>query len=127
VLHQASPTWAEENKNIGDYFVPGHSPLDDWIVFLVVGVAIGGVVGSVTAGRFRRETIRGPRIGRDSRLVLALLGGIIGGVGAQFARGCTSGQAITGGAQLALGSWIFIFAAFGGAYALAYVVRKQWI
>ena len=34
---------------------------------------------------------------------------------------------MTGGAQLALGSWVFMFAVFGGAYALAYFVRKEWI
>ncbi|HPB95372.1 MAG TPA: YeeE/YedE thiosulfate transporter family protein, partial [Polyangiaceae bacterium] len=56
-----------------------------------------------------------------------VIGGIISGIAAQVARGCTSGQALTGGAQLALGSWIFMFAVFGGAYGLAYFVRKQWI
>jgi uncharacterized membrane protein YedE/YeeE len=126
LLHEASPTWAEENANIGGYFTPGHSPLDDWIVFLVLGVAVGGFIGALTAGRLRRETVRGPRIGRDPRLVLALVGGVLGGVGAQIARGCTSGQAVTGGAQLALGSWVFMFAAFGAAYGLAYFVRRQW-
>jgi hypothetical protein len=28
---------------------------------------------------------------------------------------------------LALGSWIFMFAVFGGAYGLAYFLRKEWI
>jgi hypothetical protein len=127
VVHETSPTWAEENKNIGKYFTPERGPLDAWIVFLALGVVGGGLIGSISAGRFRMETIRGPRIARDPRLVLALVGGIISGVAAQIARGCTSGQALTGGAQLALGSWIFMFAVFGGAYAWAYVVRKQWI
>ena len=31
-----------------------------------------------------------------------------------------------GGATLALGSWAFMFAVFGGAYALAYFVRRLW-
>lgn len=126
-LHEAAPTWAEENKNIGSYLGPERSPLNAWIVFLAIGVALGGAAGALTAGRFEIETIRGPRIARDPRLVLALLGGAISGVGASVARGCTSGQALSGGAQLALGSWIFMFAVFAGAYGLAYFVRRQWL
>jgi hypothetical protein len=127
VLHAASPTWAEENGNIKSYFSPQHGPLNSWIVFLAAGVALGGVVGAWSARRFKIETIRGPRIERDHRWLLAFAGGALSGVAAQIARGCTSGQALTGGAQLALGSWIFMFSMFGSAYALAYLVRKQWI
>ena len=128
VLHEASPTWAEENGNIGGFFAhPGRSSLDEWIVFLSLGAAIGGGIAVLTARRFRVETIRGPRATREQRWVLAGAGGILAGLGAQLARGCTSGQALTGGAQLALGSWVFMFSVFGGAYALAWFVRKQWI
>ncbi len=95
--------------------------------FLSLGAAIGGLIAAVTARRFRVETIHGPRASREQRWVLAGAGGILAGLGAQVARGCTSGQALTGGAQLALGSWIFMFSVFGGAYALAWFVRKQWI
>ncbi|MFH1176468.1 MAG: YeeE/YedE thiosulfate transporter family protein [Acidobacteriota bacterium] len=127
VLHAADPTWAEENGYIKDDFSPGRGPLNSWIVFLGLGVALGGALGALSGRRFRLETIRGPRLGRDHRWLLALCGGVLSGVAAQIARGCTSGQALTGGAQLALGSWVFMFAMFGAAYALAYVVRKQWI
>ena len=126
-LHKAAPTWAEDNKNIGKYFTPKRSPLNSWIVFLAIGVAIGGAAGVFSAGRFKREVVQGPRTDRNTRLILALAGGVISGIAAQIARGCTSGQALTGGAQLALGSWVFMFAVFGGAYAVAYLVRKQWI
>jgi hypothetical protein len=125
-LHAVNPTWAEENKLYSDYF-GDRSPLSTWIVFLAVGVVLGGAAGAFSARRFRVEVIHGPRIAPASRLALALLGGILSGVAAQIARGCTSGQAVTGGAQLALGSWVFMFAVFGGAYGLAYFVRKQWI
>ncbi len=48
------------------------------------------------------------------------------GYGARLARGCTSGQALSGGAVLSVGSWAFMFAVFAGGYALAYFVRKAW-
>jgi len=88
---------------------------------------VGGGIGALTARRFRLETVRGPRISRENRWVLALAGGAISGFAAQLARGCTSGQAVTGGAQLAAGSWVFMFAVFAGAYGLAWFLRKEWI
>jgi uncharacterized membrane protein YedE/YeeE len=48
------------------------------------------------------------------------------GIGAMLARGCTSGLALTGGALLAVGSWLFMIAAFAGGYLLAPLVRKAW-
>jgi len=127
VLHQANPTWAEENGNIKGYFAPKRGPLNSWIVFLVAGVAIGGAAGAISSRRLHLETVKGPRVSRDVRWLLAFIGGAISGVAAQIGRGCTSGQVLTGGAQLALGSWVFMFAMFAGAYAMAYFVRKQWI
>jgi hypothetical protein len=47
-------------------------------------------------------------------------------MGAAFGRGCTSGQALTGGALLNLGSWAFMMCVFGGAYAVALPFRRQW-
>lgn len=125
--HAIDPTWATENANIGKYFTPELSAWNSWIVFLGIGVALGGLAGALSGGRVKGETIHGPRVSRDVRWLLALVGGVISGVAAQIARGCTSGQALTGGAQLALGSWVFMFAMFGSAYGLAYFVRKQWI
>ncbi len=128
LLHQANPTFAEENPNIAAFFAtPGRSSLNDWIVWLTVGSALGGAVSVFSARRFKVETIYGPRFTKESRWILAVLGGTVAGFGAQLARGCTSGQALTGGAELALGSWVFMFSVFGGAYALAYFVREQWI
>ena len=72
------------------------------------------------------EVYKGPRISVGQRLVFALLGGAIMGYGARFARGCTSGQALSGGAVLSLGSWAFMFSVFIGGYLLAYFVRRLW-
>lgn len=126
-IHVVNPTWAEENGNIGPFFKAGRSVLDEWIVYLVAGVFIGGLVSAYTARRIKHETIRGPRVSIENRWVLAVVGGMMAGFAAQLARGCTSGQALTGGAQLALGSWAFMFSVFGGAYALAWFLRKEWI
>ena len=78
------------------------------------------------AGRVRRTIEKGPRISTTGRLLLAFTGGGLMGIGAKLARGCTSGQALTGGAMLNFGSWAFMMMVFAGAYMLAYFVRRQW-
>ena len=102
------------------------NPLDSWVVWVTVGVVIGGFVSGFRNGRLKVETIRGPRVPVKLRWVMAFVGGGFMGYGARFARGCTSGQAISGGAVLSVGSWAFMFAVFAGAYALAYFVRRLW-
>jgi uncharacterized protein len=103
------------------------NPLDSWYVYMVLGTLAGGLVAGWRGGRLKVETVHGPRITPRTRWAMAFLGGAIMGYGARFARGCTSGQALSGGAVLSLGSWVFMFGVFGGAYALAYFVRRLWL
>lgn len=102
------------------------NPLADWIVFLSIGIVVGGLVSALIARRISFETKKGPRISEKTRWLMAFLGGILMGYGARFARGCTSGQGLTGGAVLSVGSWAFLLAVFAGAYSLAYFFRKLW-
>lgn len=102
------------------------NPLDSWVVFVTIGALIGGFASGWLNGRLKVETNRGPRVPIRLRWVMAFVGGAFMGYGARFARGCTSGQALSGGAVLSVGSWAFMFAVFAGAYALAYFVRKLW-
>ena len=102
------------------------NPLDSWIVFLTVGVVIGGFVSGLIHRRVRLETVRGPNVPVKVRWVMAFIGGALMGYGARFARGCTSGQALSGGAVLSVGSWAFMLAVFAGGYILAYSLRKFW-
>jgi uncharacterized membrane protein YedE/YeeE len=104
----------------------GFAPLGDWLVVEIAGVIIGGFASAFAAGRFRLAVERGPRISDRSRLLAAFAGGAIMGLGAKLARGCTSGLGLTGGALLAVGSWVFVIAAFAGAYALAPMLRRLW-
>jgi uncharacterized membrane protein YedE/YeeE len=100
--------------------------LDSWIVVLTVGTVIGGFTSGMIFHRVKLETNRGPQVSVRLRWVMAFIGGALMGFGARYARGCTSGQALSGGAVLSVGSWAFMFAVFAGAYLLAYSVRKFW-
>ena len=102
-------------------------PLDNWVVYQILGALLGGFVSGMLGRRVRFEVKRGPRTSIRLRLLTAFLGGAIMGYGARLARGCTSGQALSGGAVLSAGSWAFMFAVFGGGYLLAWFVRRLWI
>lgn len=104
-----------------------NSPLDHRLVWMVLGVVAGGFVSGLLAGRARVETCKGPGIGNTTRLLMAFTGGGLMGYGAGLARGCTSGQALSGGAVLSLGSWAFMMMVFAGGYLLAYPLRKAWL
>jgi uncharacterized membrane protein YedE/YeeE len=118
---------AASNSFYAEYLGDGtRHPLKDWLVFEVLGVIVGGFISGILAHRVKGSIEKGPRITGGKRLLLAFIGGGIMGFGAKLARGCTSGQALTGGAVLGVGSWAFMLAVFAGGYAVAYLVRRQW-
>ena len=122
-----APEHAKANAYFSKHIRGEKSPLMAWLVFLTIGAALGGLFSAFISNRVKGEVARGPSIGVSIRLWLALGGGILSGFAARLARGCTSGQALTGAAELAFGSWIFMFCIFGGAYATAYFFRKEWL
>lgn len=127
-VHGVAPAHAEGNAFYSEYLGDGtRSPLKDWLVFEVLGVFAGGFLSGVLANRLKFTVEKGPHIGNARRLIFAFIGGGLMGIGAKIALGCTSGQALTGGALLNVGSWAFMCCVFGGAYAVAYFFRKQWI
>ena len=106
----------------------GHrSPWMHYAIFMALGTLLGGFVSGLIGRRVKLETRTGPRVPVKWRWVTALIGGAIMGYGARLARGCTSGQALSGGATLSVGSWAFAFSVFGAGYAVAYFFRKLWI
>lgn len=95
-------------------------------VYMLVGTLLGGLASGLVFRRARVELRKGPRISNRARLALAFAGGVVMAYGARMARGCTSGQALSGGAVLSVGSWAFMFAVFAGGYAVAWFLRRLW-
>ncbi len=128
IAHPVSPAAVENSGLFKEYYGPGKGhPLNEYLVFMVVGVFLGGLAGVFTAGRFKIMTGKGPSIGAGTRWGLALLGGILAGIGTRFALGCTSGQALSGGATMVVGSWVFMMAVFAAAFLGAIVLRREWL
>jgi hypothetical protein len=127
-VEKAAPEHAAKNNFYKEYLSDGTTnPLKDWLIFEVIGVAIGGFLSGSLAHRIKGKVEKGPSVSTRTRLIYAGVGGSLMGFGAKLARGCTSGQALTGGAFLNLGSWAFMLAVFGGGYLFAYFVRRQWL
>jgi uncharacterized protein len=103
------------------------NPLKQWLVFEVIGVLIGGFLSGLVSGRLTWVTEKGPRISDRARLGFALAGGALFGLGAQLARGCTSGAALSGMAVLSTAGFVTMLAIFGSGYAVAYFFLRLWI
>lgn len=126
IVDTVNPVHVDNNSYLLKMAGGDKNPLDDWIIPVFFGALLGGFSSGFFNGRLKFETTKGPRISDRMRWSMAFLGGVIFLYGARMARGCTSGQALTGGATLSAGSWVIMFSIFGGAYALAYFVRKLW-
>jgi hypothetical protein len=137
----ASGALSHVSTGVLDWFAPRHvdrvaylaemagghrSPWRSTGVYMMVGTLLGGLASGLYHRRVRLETRRGPQISARERWIYALVGGVIMGYGARMARGCTSGQALSGGAVLSVGSWAFMFAVFAGGYAVAWLFRRLW-
>ena len=126
LLATVAPAHAQTREWLGGYLAAGTSPLKEWLFFELLGVFVGALISGLLARRVRVVVEKGPRISTGARLALAFGGGALMAVGAALARGCTSGQALTGGSLLNLGSWMTMLMIFGGAYALAWLVKREW-
>jgi uncharacterized protein len=120
------PGYARSNGFLASYLEGDTHPLKAWLVFEVVGVFVGALLSGLLAGRVAGAVEKGPRVSVGARFAYAFVGGGLMAIGAAFARGCTSGQALTGGSLLNLGSWASMMCIFGGAYAVAWLFRRQW-
>ena len=102
---------------------PSH---ETWTLYELLGVGIGGAVSAALSGRLRLAIERGPHTTSATRLTTAAVGGVAMGMGAKLARGCTSGLALSGGAVLSVGAWVFIACAFASGFAIMLVAKRLW-
>jgi uncharacterized membrane protein YedE/YeeE len=121
----ASPEHVQASLVHAKYWNDG-APLLNWTLFLLLGAFIGAALSGWQGRRLAWTVERGPRVTAGQRLALAFIGGFIAAYGAKLAKGCTSGQALTGSSMLNAGSLVFLAAVFVAGFGLAHVVRKEW-
>ena len=110
------------------YWAKNAFALDYGTLFLV-GTLLGGLGSALAAGTWRLETV--PRIWAErfgpsaaKRYAVAFIGGIIAMYGARLANGCTSGNGISGGLQLALSGWVFLAVMFATGTITAFIMFR---
>jgi len=102
------------------------SPFQDWTFVEVMGLFVGALIGVLLSRGFKVRFDRGAAMTVGMRVMTALGGGILLGFASRLARGCTSGVALTGGAQFALGGWVFVIAMFASGFLFAALFRRLW-
>ncbi|MGE5419737.1 MAG: YeeE/YedE thiosulfate transporter family protein [Chloroflexota bacterium] len=118
---------AEKSVYYSKYFENGQKPLRNWLSLEIFGVVAGGFISGAFSKRLGFRIEKSPRISNTKRLIFAFIGGMFFVYGAQLARGCTSGAALSGMAVLSLGGFVTMAVIFGSAYVFAYFFRKLWI
>lgn len=126
-VETVSTAHVEKNAYYADQFYDGKLPINNWLVFEVIGMLAGAFISGSLSGRVYFRVQHSPKITARKRLWFALLGGVLFGFGAQFAKGCTSGAALSGMTVMSLGGYISMLSIFGGAFLFAYFFRKLWI
>jgi hypothetical protein len=118
---------ADKSVFYSKYFEDGKKPLQNWLVLEIAGVVLGGFISGAISGRLKLRIEKSPGISNGRRLVFAFFGGMFFVYGAQLARGCTSGAALSGMAVLSVAGFVTMAAIFGSAYLFAWFFRKNWI
>jgi uncharacterized membrane protein YedE/YeeE len=118
---------ADKSIYYSKYFEDGKKPLKNWLAIEIFGVVAGGFLSGAISKRLKFKIEKSPNISNTRRLVFAFLGGVFFVYGAQLARGCTSGAALSGMAVLSVAGFVTMVAIFGSAYLFAWFFRKNWI
>lgn len=127
IVGAADRQHADNSEYYSKYFESGNKPLKNWLTIELLGLVTGGFISGAISKRLKLQVEKSPNISVTRRLVFAFFGGVFFVYGAQLARGCTSGAALSGMAVLSLAGFVTMMAIFGSAYVFAWFFRKNWI
>lgn len=126
-VQEISPAHTSESDYYSLFIKEDRNTLNTWLVFEAIGMIAGAFLAGALGRRLTWKVEHSPKITARKRLVFAVIGGGLFGIGSQLARGCTSGAALSGSSALATSGFLAMIAIFGSAYLFAYFARKLWI
>ncbi len=101
----------------------------DYGTLFLVGTFLGALLSALASRSFRIESVPpvwlerfGPSVMR--RMVVAFIGGALAMYGARMAGGCTSGNGISQGLQLAVVGWTFLVVMFASGLGTAWLLFR---
>lgn len=109
------------SSNLVNLLVTGQGTYLDWGTLLVVGLLVGSFLAAKGSGDFR------VRVPSAQIAVRSVIGGVLMGVGASLAGGCTIGNAMVQTAQFTYQGWLaFAFMLLGtGAAAKVFIIGHR--
>lgn len=125
-LESVSPAHVESSAFYSKYAGEGKSMWNSWIVYMFLGMIVGGFVSGMVSKRLGFKIDKGPRISNGGRIVFAIIGGMLFGIGSQLAGGCTSGAALSGMAALSASGFIVMIGIFGVGFIGSIFVKRLW-
>jgi hypothetical protein len=121
--------WLRGDEVLEKEYYQKYAPVIDWQWMLVLGIIIGAFISAQLSGAFALVWV--PSLWAEAfgttplpRLATALVGGILMGIGARWAGGCTSGHGISGTLQLAISGWLAAICFFIGGIAMAMIIFR---
>jgi hypothetical protein len=126
-IEKVAPTYAEQNTYVAPHVGNEHSPTHSWLIYELLGVMFGAVISAALYGRLKFMIGKAPHITNKKRLIYALIGGALWGIGSQLGRGCTSGLVLSGIAVNSLSGYIGLMSIFGFGFIFAFIFKKLWI
>ncbi|MCO4487077.1 transporter [Streptococcus infantarius subsp. infantarius] len=104
------------SANLISYVATGDINLLNWGVFLVLGIFLGSYIAARGAGEFRW------RLPDIKTIRKSTVGGILMGIGASWAGGCTIGNGLTATAVISSKGWIALPLTILGVWTASYFI-----
>lgn len=98
------------------YIVTGDTALLNWGVFLVLGILMGSYIAAKGSSEFRWRLPDTVTLGKSS------IGGILMGIGASWAGGCTIGNGLTATAVMSSKGWIALLFSILGVWTISHFI-----
>jgi hypothetical protein len=127
IINKVSPEYAQANPYTAPHVSGAEAPTHTWLVYELLGVIFGAILSAALYGRLKFVVGKAPHMTNKKRIYLALLGGLLWGIGTQLGRGCTSGLVLSGMAVNSLSGYIGLVAIFGFGYIFAFMFKRLWI
>lgn len=126
-MNEIVPVHAGQLIYFKRYLTTSTHPLNHWLIYMLIGIALGGLVSGMRGNRMKKEFHRGPNTTDRRRIVTAFVGGMLVTFGARMAGGCITGMAMTGAAMLGVAGWIFFLSVLISGLFVAFLIRREWL
>lgn len=104
------------SANIVQFLLTGNDGLINWGVYLVLGIFIGSFIAAKGSSEFKW------RVPSSNIMISSVVGGILMGIGAGFAGGCTIGNGLTNTSIMLWQGWLGLIFSIIGVWIASYFV-----